>query len=361
MLLAGSGIARAATVHVTVGGAGPFFDPDDVTIQVGDTVEWDWDTGDSFPHTATSGSSGNPDGMFDSGAHSSPYTFSFTFQNAGNFDYFCIPHFDMGMVGVVHVSGATTPSTLANISTRLQVNTGDSVLIGGFIITGTQQKRVIARGIGPSLPISGALADPMLELRDSVGNLIASNDNWRSTQEAEIIATGIPPSNDLESAIVANLAANSSAYTATVRGVNNGTGVGLVEVYDLDRTVDSKLANISTRGLVQMDNSVLIGGLIVLGQNPLRLIVRAIGPSLPVSGSLADPTLELHDGNGTLVASNDNWRSDQEAEIIATGIPPTNDLESAIVQNLNPGSYTAVVRGKNNTTGVGLVEAYALN
>ena len=258
-----------------------------------------------------------------------------------------------------------TPSStiFGNISTRLRVETGDNVLIGGFIITGTQPKKVIVRAIGPSLSsfFPGALADPILELRNSSGGLIASNDNWRSDQEAEIIATTIPPSNDLESAIVATLPANNSAYTAIVRGVNNGTGIGVVEAYDLDRTVDSKLANISTRGLVQTGDNVLIGGLIVLGQNPLRVIVRAIGPSLPVPGALGDPTLELHDGNGALIASNDNWRSDQEAEIIATTIPPSNDLESAIVRNLAPGNYTAIVRGANNTTGIAVVEAYGLN
>ena len=259
--------------------------------------------------------------------------------------------------------GGTIPVSLANISTRLRVETGDNVLIGGFIVTGTEPKKVIVRAIGPSLPLTGVLADPILELRDSSGGLIAVNDNWRSDQEAEIIATGIPPTNDLESAIVATLPANNSAYTATVRGVNNGTGIGVVEAYDLDRTVDSKLGNISTRGFVQTGDNVLIGGLIVLGQDPLRVIVRAIGPSLPVPGALGDPTLELHDGNGALIAANDNWRSDQEAEIIATGIPPTNDLESAIVATLsaNGASYTAIVRGVNGTTGVAVVEVYALN
>ena len=252
-------------------------------------------------------------------------------------------------------------SSLSNISTRLRVETGDNVLIGGFIISGAQPKKIIVRALGPSLPLPGALADPILDLRDSSGALIRSNNDWRSDQEAEIIATGIPPGNDLESAIVATLPANNSAYTATVRGVNNGTGVGLVEVYDLDRTVDSKLANISTRGLVQTGDDVLIGGLIVTGQNPARVIVRAIGPSLPVPGALANPTLELHDGNGALIASNDNWRTDQEAEIIATGIPPANDLESAVVVNFMAGNYTAIVRGVNNTTGVALVEAYGLN
>lgn len=254
-------------------------------------------------------------------------------------------------------------TVFGNISTRLLVETGDNALIGGFIVTGTQPKKVIVRAIGPSLiPIfPDALADPILELRNGAGALIMANDNWRTNQEQEIIATGIPPTNDSESAIVATLPANISNYTAIVRGVNNGTGIGVVEAYDLDQTVDSKLANISTRGLVQTGNNVLIGGLIVLGQNPLRVIVRAIGPSLPVPGALADPTLELHDGSGALIASNDNWRSDQEAEIIATGIPPTNDSESAIVRNLTAGNYTAIVSGVNNTTGIAVVEAYNLN
>ena len=254
-------------------------------------------------------------------------------------------------------------TTLANISTRLRVETGDNVLIGGFIITGTAPKKIIVRAIGPSLSslFPGALADPVLELRNSSGGLIFSNDNWRSDQPAEIIATGIPPSHDLESAIVVALPANNSAYTATVRGVSNGTGIGVVEAYDLDRTVDSKLANISTRGLVQTGDNVLIGGLIVQGQGPLRVIVRAIGPSLNIVGKLANPILELRDGNGALIVSNDNWRTDQEAEIIATTIPPTNDLESAIVGNITPGNYTAIVRGVNGSTGVALVEIYALN
>ncbi|HEV2842328.1 MAG TPA: hypothetical protein VGW39_13465 [Chthoniobacterales bacterium] len=259
-----------------------------------------------------------------------------------------------------------TPSAgqLLNISTRLRVGTGDDVLIGGFILTGTQPKTIIVRAIGPSLSslLPEALADPLLELRDSSGALIASNDNWRSTQEAEIIATSIPPGNDLESAIVATLPAQNSAYTAIVRGVNNGTGVGLVEVYDLAQTLDSKPANISTRGLVQSGDNVLIGGLIVLGQSPLNVIVRAVGPSLPLPGSLGDPTLSLHDGNGALIAFNDNWRSDQEAEILATGIPPNNNLESAIVTTLpaNGGFYTAIVRGQDGASGIALVEAYDL-
>ncbi|MEY2488109.1 MAG: hypothetical protein QOC70_51, partial [Verrucomicrobiota bacterium] len=255
---------------------------------------------------------------------------------------------------------------LLNISTRLPVETGEDILIGGFIISGTQTKKVIVRAIGPSLSSSfhGVLADPILELHDSSGALMASNDNWRSDQEADIMATGIPPSNDLESAIVANLPANNSAYTAIVRGRNNGTGIGLVEVYDLAPTLDSKPVNISTRGLVQTGDNVLISGLIVLGQNSLRIIVRAMGPSLPMSGPpMGDPTLGLYDSNGALIAFNDNWRSDQEAEIIATGLPPSNNLESAIVTTLpvNGGSYTAIVRGRNGASGVALVEVYDIS
>jgi hypothetical protein len=242
------------------------------------------------------------------------------------------------------------------------VETGDNVLIGGFIVTGTLPKRLIVRAIGPSLPLPGALADPVLELRNSAGSLIFSNNNWRDgDQEALIIATGLAPENNLESAIVAILPAGGLAYTAVVRGVDNGMGVGLVEVYDLDQAVDSKLANISTRGLVQTGDDVLIGGLIVRGQSSLRVVIRAIGPSLPLPGALGNPTLELRNGNGTLAAANDDWRTDQETEIIATGIPPPSDLESAIVRDLAPGPYTAIVRGVNDTTGVALVEAYSLN
>jgi CSLREA domain-containing protein len=258
------------------------------------------------------------------------------------------------------------PTALANISTRLRVETGDNVLIGGFIVTGTQPKKIILRAIGPSLPLAGALADPILELHGPGAFATITNDNWRSDQEAEIIATTIPPTNDLESAIVATLPANNAGYTAIVRGVNNGTGVGLVEAYDLDRAVDSKLGNISTRGLVQTGDNVLIAGTIVLGQAPQRVLVRGIGPSLTgagVAGVLQNPTLELRDQNGALLRANDNWRSDQESEIIATTIPPTNDLESAIVETLPAGgaAYTAVLRGVTNTTGIAVVEVYALN
>ncbi len=246
---------------------------------------------------------------------------------------------------------------LANISTRMRVGTGENVMIGGFIVVGSAPKKVIIRALGPSLPVGGKLADTVLELNKADGSVI-TNDDWRSTQEQEIIATTVPPTNDLESAIVATLAPGN--YTAVVRGKNSGTGVGLVEVYDLDAAAPSILANISTRGEVQRDDNVMIGGFIILGAEPAKVLVRAIGPSLPVAGALADTVLELHDRNGNTVIGNDNWRETQEAEIIATTVPPTNDLESALIATLVPDNYTAVVRGSNNTTGVALVEVYRL-
>jgi hypothetical protein len=216
------------------------------------------------------------------------------------------------------------------------------------------------RAIGPSLPLGDVLANPQLELFDSSGEPVAANDNWKDApNRQEIIDSTIAPSNDLESAILLSLP--PGAYTAVVSGVNGGTGVGVVEAYDLDRSVDSTLANIATRGVVRTDDNVMIGGLIVLGGSSQQVLVRAIGPSLPIDGKLADPLLELFDGEGNLLQSNDNWRSDQEAEITATTIPPSNDSESAILRTLTPAAYTAVVRGVGDATGVALVEVYALD
>lgn len=248
---------------------------------------------------------------------------------------------------------------LANISTRLRVEIGDNVLIGGFIVTGSEPKDVILRAIGPSLPVNGRLNDPQLELYDSTGQQIALNDNWRSSQEQEIVATGVPPDNDSEAAIVRSL--TPGAYTAVVRGVNNTTGIALVELYDLNGADDSRFANISTRGFVQSGDNVLIGGIFITGTGTKTVAVRAIGPSLPVPARLEDPYLELHDGNGVLLQSNDNWRTDHEQEIIATTVAPKDDHESAIVSILAPGRYTAIVRGVGGGTGVGLVEVYGLN
>ena len=267
--------------------------------------------------------------------------------------------------------GPATPPTLLNVSTRMRVQTGDKVLIGGFIITGTELKRVLIRGIGPSLNGVGAtVSDPTLELHQGSAT-IATNDNWKmradaSSQQADIEATGIPPSNDSEPAVLAML--NPGAYTAIMADKNGGIGVGLVEVYDLGPGANSQPANISTRGFVDTGDNVMIGGLIVgggTGNGVARVVVRAIGPSVPIAGALADPTLELRDSSGSLLASNDNWKTrpeggSQQAEIEATGLAPANDLESALVQTLSAGNYTAIVRGVNDTAGIGLVEAYNL-
>jgi hypothetical protein len=257
------------------------------------------------------------------------------------------------------------PSGAVNIATRLFVGTGENVLIGGFIVTGNAPKVVIVRAIGPSTGIPGALQDPILQLRNEQTQVVVTNDNWRDTQEQLIKDTSIPPNDDRESAIVAGL--DPGNYTAIVSGKDGGTGIGLVEVYDLgtaslDTTTKAQLAEISTRGNVLTADNVIIGGFIISGVNT-KVLVRGIGPSLTAFGignALQDPTIELHDGNGATIGANDDWRSDQQQAIINTSVPPTDDRESAIVATLTPGAYTAILRGKNNITGVALVEVYGL-
>lgn len=257
----------------------------------------------------------------------------------------------------------TGPKSLTNVSTRFRVGSGDNVGIGGFIIKGQDAKKIIVRVIGPSLQqfgVSGAMADPVLELHDSSGATIAANDNWSSNQ-LTVVATGRAPSDDHEAALVATL--QPASYTAIARGAGSATGVCLLEIYDLD-PLHSRLTNVSSRGQVQTGDNVIIGGFIIGGTQPTKVLVRALGPSLGdfgVGGVLADPMLELHDDNGTLMAQNDDWQSDQQKAIQASGYAPPNQGESAILATLPQGSYTAIVRGKNGTIGVALVEAYNLN
>jgi hypothetical protein len=274
-------------------------------------------------------------------------------------------------------------SSLGNISTRAFVQTGDNVMIGGFIVQGTKSKTVIIRAIGPELTrygVPNVLVNPTLELHDSTGALIASNDSWLHTiiggiitnnQVRDIRNSGYAPGDARESAIIADLPAGN--YTAIVRGVNDTTGVALVDVYDLTPDANSILGNLSTRSFVQTGDDVMIGGFIVQGAQPKRLIVRAIGPELTqygVPNAMVNPTLELYDANGALIASNDNWRttiiggiitSDQVRDIRNSGHAPGDGRESAIIADLPAGNYTAIVRGVNNTTGVSLVEVYDLN
>jgi hypothetical protein len=252
------------------------------------------------------------------------------------------------------------PTGVVNISTRVAVQGGENVLIGGFIVTGNAPKRMIIRAIGPSLgsasggSLDGVLNNPRLQLLERQ-NELGSNDNWRDNEREEraIIDTDVPPRDDREAAIVAIL--NPGSYTAIVSSTDGRPGVGLVELYDL--------ANISTRGFVQTGNDVMIGGFIVSGSTS-RVIVRAIGPSLAtagVTGALPDTTLELINPDGSLIMANDDWStSPQKQQIIDSTVPPTDDRESAVVATLNPGAYTAIVRGKDNSTGVALVEAYVL-
>jgi DNA-binding beta-propeller fold protein YncE len=253
------------------------------------------------------------------------------------------------------------PKSLLNVSTRLRSQGGENVLIGGFIITGQQPKRLVLRAIGPSLPLPGKLADPVLELYDDTPTLIGQNDNWNA-HRADVLSTGIPPADEHEAVIPATLQPGS--YTVVVRGLNNSSGVALVEAYDISSDSGSKLANISTRGKVEGQDNVMIGGFIIGGNEETAVAVRAIGPSLlqhGITGALEDPMLAVHDGNGALLAQNDEWQTDQEQQLINSGLAPKNGRESAMLLSLQPGAYTAIVRGKDNTTGVGLVEVYNLD
>jgi len=274
-------------------------------------------------------------------------------------------HYQIAKAAFDTITVPPAPSSKAlNIATRVFVDTGERGPIAGFIIAGDVSKKVLIRGIGPSLAAHGVptpLADPTLTLFDDKGGTIRMNNNWRDSQEPEITATGLAPQNDLEAAIVTTLPPGH--YTTALTGINATTGNGLIEVYDLEPD-NSSLANLSTRGFVGTGDNVLIGSLIVgSGDSPI-IVLRAIGPSLATSGianPLLDPTIELHDGDGALLGFNDDWRSPQLQAVNATLLAPTDDRESAIVAPfLTPGNYTAVVRGKNNTTGVALVEAYRI-
>ena len=254
-----------------------------------------------------------------------------------------------------------------NLSTRMGVQTGDNVGIGGFIITGSVPKHVLLRAVGPTLVQSGvsnALPDPVMELHGPGTFATVTNDNWRDdpVQETAILATGIPPASNLESAIDATL--NPGAYTAIVRSTNNNSGVGLVEIYDFSQGVAAKLGNISTRAFVSTSDHIVIAGFILGShRDGSRIVVRGIGPSLTAAGvpnALANPTLELRDVNGALLASNNDWQDNpaQAAELTAAGLAPTNQLESAIATTLPAGTYTALLSGVNNGTGIGLVEVF---
>lgn len=244
----------------------------------------------------------------------------------------------------------------------MRVEAGDNVLIAGFIIDGNAHKRILIRGIGPSLAafgIADPLQDPILELSASGGPL-ASNDNWpANSNAAEIQMSGLAPANPNEAALLLFL--EPGTYTAVLRGKGGSSGIGLLEVYDLDASGATTVVNISTRGFVLNGDNLMIAGLIITGNESCQLVLRGIGPSLSevgVPSVLADPLLELHDGNGALIQTNNDWRQGQADLLQRIGLAPTNDLESAMLISVLPGNYTAVLRGADGGTGNGLVEAY---
>ncbi len=267
----------------------------------------------------------------------------------------------------VTVSPTAPLAHLANIATRAQVGTADNVLIGGFVVRGTAPKKVLIRAIGPSLAgaVPGTLADPQLTLIKD-GAVLATNDDWKTTQQAEIAATPFAPTNDKESAILRTLA--PGAYTAVVNGAGASTGVALVEVYELDGAEVPQLINIAARGRVGTGDNVMIGGFVIGGTTPKKVLIRAIGPSNAntVPGALADPTMQIF-ANTVLIAENDDWRkaldgsaNPDQAAIAATPFAPTNDKESAVIATLAPGLYTAIVRGTNASQGIASIEIYDL-
>jgi len=276
---------------------------------------------------------------------------------------FCV----VGFLTSQMIAGPATTAQIANISTRIRCEKRDAVVVTEFAVQGTGTKYVILRALGPTLGHNGvkhALHNPTLMLLDDQGNILDRNDDWVDSPDKDaIIATGIPPPDDRESAIVYTLSPGI-VYTSVERGVHLETGIALAEVYDLQASDPSTVISaIGTRGEVLAGDDVLISGTILTGTSPVEILIRVLGPSLAAAGishALPDPLLELHGTNGEIIAINDNWRETQEAEIIATGLPPDNDLESALIATLPPGAYTTVVRGVNDTAGIGFVQYYSL-
>jgi len=270
----------------------------------------------------------------------------------------------------VHLENTKFPAVgpqAFNVSTRGLVSGGDNVLIGGFIVTGTDPKSVVLRALGPSLSgmgLSAVLADPVLSVYNSSGTLIAINDNWQDDPIHSVVeANGLAPANPSEAAVARSLP--PGAYTVVVSGKDATAGIGLVELYDISPLSNSTLGNMSTRGSVGTLDNVLISGFIIGDVDSATVVVRAIGPSLAsygVSGVLSDPTLTIYDSNGSVIASNDNWQDDPNAILVQkNGLTPPNAMESALVLHLPAGAYTAIVRGANDGTGVGLAEVYTLH
>ena len=272
----------------------------------------------------------------------------------------------------LQIGPATNSTKITNISTRASVQTGQGVAIAGFIVTGTDSKTVVIRGLGPTLTnynVTGVLADPTLGLYDGSGTLISSNNDWKNTSDDNgqfgggvpnfLQSIGLAPSFDVESAIAINLQPGN--YTAILSGNSGTTGVGLVEVYDIDSGTSAELTNVSTRGFVGTNQNVLVAGFITNGST--QVVVRGLGPTLTqygVSGALVDPMMTLVDSDGNVLQTNNNWKDSQQTEIQNTGLQPPNDLEAAILATVPVGNYTVILSGNGAGTGIGLVEVYKL-
>ena len=327
-----------------------------LTVTLDGSTSVDPDAGDSVASYTFSFGDGSPDVT-----QASP-TISHTYKHGGDF-FATLTVKDSKGLQSANVASAEieVAAQLLNLSTRMRVQPGDNALIGGFIIRGSEPKKVILRGIGPSLNVPGKLDDPVIQLFNSAGANIGGNDDWKTDQQ-NVESTGLAPSNDRESALVITL--DPGAYTVVMRGKNNSSGIGVVEMYDIAFEANARLANVSSRGFIGTGDNVLIGGFVAGPQTAAftGVVIRAIGPSLSQFGvpqAMPDPVLELHNGNGDLIATNDDWQSDQKAQIEATGLAPSDSRESAILfQHFEPGPYTAIVHGKNNAVGVGLVEIY---
>jgi hypothetical protein len=327
-----------------------------LTVNFDASASVDPDAGDSVASYTFSFGDGSPDAT-----QSSP-TVSHTYKHGGGFFAALTVKDSHGLVSANTASAEIKVSAqLLNLSTRMRVQPGDNALIGGFIIRGTEQKKVILRGIGPSLNVPGKLDDPVIQLYNSANVNIAGNDDWKTDQQ-NVQDSGLAPTNDRESALVITL--DPGAYTVVMRGKNNSSGIGVVEVYDIGLAANARLANVSSRGFIGTGDNILIGGFYAGPQTAAvtGVVFRAIGPSLSKFGvpqPMQDTTIEIHNRDGDVIASNDDWQTDQKTAIEATGLAPSDTRESAILlRNFDPGPYTAIVRGKNNTTGVGLVEIY---
>jgi hypothetical protein len=327
-----------------------------LTVNFDGSTSVDSDAGDSVVSYTFSFGDGSPDVT-----QSSP-TISHTYKHGGAFFATLTVKDSKGLQSANVASAQIKVSAqLLNLSTRMRVQPGDNALIGGFIIRGSEQKKVILRGIGPSLNVPGKLDDPVIQLFNSANVNIGGNDDWKTDQQ-NVQDSGLAPTNDRESALVITL--DPGAYTVVMRGKNNSSGIGVVEVYDIGLAANARLANVSSRGFIGTGDNILIGGFYAGPQTAAvtGVVFRAIGPSLSKFGvpqPMQDPTIEIHNRDGAVIASNDDWQTDQKTAIEATGLAPSDSRESAILmRNFDPGPYTAIVRGKNNTTGIGLVEIY---